>query len=825
MAGGGITSLQNRPGYFLGGVGDFFGGIKDKIVDDLIPNEIKDSPVGTALVGGALLNQFGIPFTGTPGDRMGQNWLGDLLGNISPNLSDMVIGPGGSEYSTTRPSGMDVGYSLDDLISGGGIGGAVNQGTGMDRIMDIAMNRTPYGQSIAGFQDARPTWQKALDVVQNVVTGGPDTTPDASGRYPIRWKEPLAIGTAIGAADYLTRSDDKMPEQLSIDPSRFATAEAAKADPLLRFKPQEQYTLKEGGRIGYDNGGITKLASHEGNDAFLEQRYEHYLEQGFSPRKAAEQAQKDLMEGNYQDLAQGGRIGYDMGKLVDPKIPDTETIIKNLEEFLKKRKDYEDRIMRAPKQEAAQGGRIGYAEGKSYEAWLNYRIKEIAKGRLPIPFKEWQKGDIKMASGGLAYMLGEPTYSIGGSVGHAPWHKPTGQQQPPAPMDTPTPNVTGTPDPLKAPRGIPSVAPRNMDPAYMQQQMMQQAMMGRGQGNTGQGPRPMANAGGRIGFEEGHKVPEEFLEHLKRKNLHKLLEEHRRWKEDYERRKDLAPTQEAAEGGRIGFDKGGYWSKLKKKYKGSTLQAMLDNPQLMAAELGHEGVFSLLQMLGMKEGGRAGFDKGKKVDLSKRRFLKGTGATLGVLSALPFVGKFFKAAKTAAPAAEKIATVAGGIPEYASRLIEVVKNKGIMEIIEGLYKRNPPSKKYTYKGVEVTEDGLGTTSVRKEQTKTGSWTDQASDKTIVDDYVDREIGFEIRKGETVTNKKGKQIQTPDEYTESTAKMQGDPEGGMDVSEVLEYIDEADHLELKKIADESLIKKASGGRASYTKGGLAHVLGV
>jgi len=356
MAGGGITSLQNRPGYFLGGVGDFFGGIKDKIVDDLIPNEIKDSPVGTALVGGALLNQFGIPFTGTPGDRMGQNWLGDLLGNISPNLSDMVIGPGGSEYSTTRPSGMDVGYSLDDLISGGGIGGAVNQGTGMDRIMDIAMNRTPYGQSIAGFQDARPTWQKALDVVQNVVTGGPDTTPDASGRYPIRWKEPLAIGTAIGAADYLTRSDDKMPEQLSIDPSRFATAEAAKADPLLRFKPQEQYTLKEGGRIGYDNGGITKLASHEGNDAFLEQRYEHYLEQGFSPRKAAEQAQKDLMEGNYQDLAQGGRIGYDMGKLVDPKIPDTETIIKNLEEFLKKRKDYEDRIMRAPKQSAAEGG-------------------------------------------------------------------------------------------------------------------------------------------------------------------------------------------------------------------------------------------------------------------------------------------------------------------------------------------------------------------------------------------------------------------------------------------------------------------------------------
>ena len=46
--------------------------------------------------------------------------------------------------------------------------------------------------------------------------------------------------------------------------------------------------------------------------------------------------------------------------------------------------------------------------------------------------------------------------------------------------------------------------------------------------------------------------------------------------------------------------------------------------------------------LHLYEGGRAGFDKGKKVDLGKRAFLKGTGATLGVLSMLPFVGKFFK---------------------------------------------------------------------------------------------------------------------------------------------------------------------------------------
>jgi len=273
------------------------------------------------------------------------------------------------------------------------------------------------------------------------------------------------------------------------------------------------------------------------------------------------------------------------------------------------------------------GGDPGFAfeYGGSWADWHDQHrdqmpVEQYIKTKLPkhrLPFREMQ-------SGGLAYMLGEPTYmkySIGGSVGHAPWHMPTGHKQPEAQQETPTPHVAGTPDPLKAPRGLPSVAPKNMDPAYIQQQMMQKAMMG-------QGSRPMANEGGRIGFEEGHKVPEEFLEHLKRKNLHKLLEEHRRWKEDYERRKDLAPTQEAAEGGRIGFD------------------------------------------------------KGKKVDLSKRRFLKGTGAAVGLLSMLPFVGKFFKPAAKAlgkfkgTPNLVVDITKTPNMPEWYIPLIKKVLNKG-----------------------------------------------------------------------------------------------------------------------------------------------------
>jgi len=230
--------------------------------------------------------------------------------------------------------------------------------------------------------------------------------------------------------------------------------------------------------------------------------------------------------------------------------------------------------------------------------------------------------------------------------------------------------------------------------------------------------------------------------------------------------------------------------------------------------------------LHLYDGGRAGFDKG---GMDRRGFLK----LLGGLGALPVVGKFFKLAKPAAkavsPAAEVITRGADGIPSYVYDLINVVKAKGTKEIMEGFARKTPVQKKYTYKGVDVVEDGMGNTSVQKQQMKTGQWTDQASDKTIVDDYVDREVGFEIRRGDDIVKDEGletqKAIRGEDEYNESTAFMQGDPEGGLDVSEVLETISDADHLELKKIADESLIKKAEGGRVSLSKGGLAKILGV
>ena len=56
------------------------------------------------------------------------------------------------------------------------------------------------------------------------------------------------------------------------------------------------------------------------------------------------------------------------------------------------------------------------------------------------------------------------------------------------------------------------------------------------------------------------KIPEGFIEDFKRRKYEEMLNEFRRHREDYERRRDLAPTQEVAQGGRIGAQEGGLMS-------------------------------------------------------------------------------------------------------------------------------------------------------------------------------------------------------------------------------------------------------------------------
>ena len=89
----------------------------------------------------------------------------------------------------------------------------------------------------------------------------------------------------------------------------------------------------------------------------------------------------------------------------------------------------------------------------------------------------------------------------------------------------------------------------------------------------------------------------------------KRLQEKKKTVEDFRDDGDFDPGGMASGGmAREKFGRGylaGGAKSLGKKYKGSTLQALLENPRLLGAELGHDGIASILSLFGFSEGGRA----------------------------------------------------------------------------------------------------------------------------------------------------------------------------------------------------------------------------
>jgi len=420
---------------------------------------------------------------------------------------------------------------------------------------------------------------------------------------------------------------------------------------------------------------------------------------------------------------------------------------------------------------------------------------------------------------------------------------------------------------MKAPRGLPSLAPRTMDPAVMQQQAMQKMMMGQGQGQP------------RMGMQEGGetpKIPEQFLEDLKRRDF-EFLDKYRRWKEDYERRKDLAPTQEAAGGGRMGMAEGEevygppppkkekekkkkkeertpdpdpdklrdpFWRwgiRLPTKEKPGTIvdpregigfgsfgdiDVDMSDPRFKLGkydpeedyfpwefEVGKDSAgIKWRKRFNWNQGGRIALGLGS-IDKGRRAFMKWfaglTGAGIATGAGLLKLGKF--APKAIPKVTETIVKGADGMPAYLSDLIEVVKAKGTKDFIEG-FKKSDYSTVHSYKGIDVVEDAAGNTKIKK------------GTETSV--YGSNEPGYyethiEITKGQHVKNKKGKIVKEPDEYFEGTVRP--DRDGKM--KDIIEEIDEVDHLKLKKIADEIDTLEIKGyDRFSKASGGLAYMLG-
>jgi len=339
--------------------------------------------------------------------------------------------------------------------------------------------------------------------------------------------------------------------------------------------------------------------------------------------------------------------------------------------------------------------------------------------------------------------------------------------------------------------------------------------------------RKLNAAGGRIGYQEGGGYKAGELKHagLSNSRLQELAIEFPDLAEEVER--ILAERgDDYAYGGRIGYAGGGK-AGLPAITQGLPQGPNMQQPQMPAGPqpVGMPGGDLLVQnqmqqnpWMGQNPNMKQGIGGMPRAQMAgggmgRRAFMK----LLAAMSAAPFVGKGVQKAapKMIKESAEVISKDIYGQPDYINDLIAVVKAKGTRESVPGM-KQSDLGTKHTYKGVEVTEDAGGNIRIKKEIEGGGQYTDEFGEIDTWDGTV-RELDIEIHKGGSSIKDEGletqKMVPEPDAYFEGTVTP--DMDGKM--KDVVEYIDDVDHLDLKKIADEIneevIIKKASGGLAA------------
>ena len=161
----------------------------------------------------------------------------------------------------------------------------------------------------------------------------------------------------------------------------------------------------------------------------------------------------------------------------------------------------------------------------------------------------------------------------------------------------------------------------------------------------------------------------------------------------------------------------------------------------------------------MQKGGRVGFKKG----MDRRTFMK----IMGGLTALPILGKFFKGAKTAAPAVEKVTEVARETPSYFFDLVAKIKLLGRQSKIGPQERVN----EYSYVGkngdeytltedivtgdARIVKDKMGGVRVGEDEVAEGianrsvmeyksgkSMADEGTGGTLADEYDEYEVRFD-----------------------------------------------------------------------------------
>jgi hypothetical protein len=199
----------------------------------------------------------------------------------------------------------------------------------------------------------------------------------------------------------------------------------------------------------------------------------------------------------------------------------------------------------------------------------------------------------------------------------------------------------------------------------------------------------------------------------------------------------------------------------------------------------------------MAEGGRIGYKDGPDQP-GRRKFMK----IMGGLAALPIVGKFFKGAKVAAPAAQAVKETVQQAPSYFFDLAAKIKILGK----ESSTARRERMVEVNYKNYTLEEDLV------------------TGDMTIIKRKGDPDFAYEeevmsLRKGQADEMTKGKT--PPDEYEELTVRPDGegkmkDVEDGIEPESIQEIVEEVGqgggNLDQRTLEEIARGKLASGGVA-------------
>ena len=248
---GGIMGMDGRRKY---GIGSFFQKLKDKVVDDLIPNEIKDNPLATAalLAGGYDL---------TRGDD-------SVLKGIFKGIPEFITG--GEDKPNIIKRVLDTKTKEGKSTIGG------------DILSGIATNIVPIvGGLTAGLFTKNQPEQKGL----------PSDT------------------TALQLAD-LKKSANLLNQKQGLAANlNFLPAVAAR-----QFTPEEMAITyaqaANGGRIGFDMGGDVSDRAQK----YLE--YVKEMESMGVEPMSVEEFNK-MLDGMKENMAGGGRIGRAEGGIMD----------------------------------------------------------------------------------------------------------------------------------------------------------------------------------------------------------------------------------------------------------------------------------------------------------------------------------------------------------------------------------------------------------------------------------------------------------------------------------------------------------------------------